>query len=171
MKHKDGKPGYLQDKGSRVVPMSIMFIVLCGFSFYLGGIFCSEKNRFATINAKNVANAVQSSKASVSSSLQVKSVAFPECSSNYQDYTPCTDPTVLKLWFCCTIETFGSERRCNCCVCSFVQKWKKYGVHRLTFMERHCPPVFERKECLIPPPDGYKPPIRWPKSRDECWYR
>ncbi|KAL9459508.1 hypothetical protein AB3S75_002830 [Citrus x aurantiifolia] len=37
-------------------------------------------------------------------------------------------------------------------------------------MERHCPPVFERKECLIPPPNGYKPPIKWPKSRDECWY-
>ncbi|GAY52699.1 hypothetical protein CUMW_143890 [Citrus unshiu] len=24
-------------------------------------------------------------------------------------------------------------------------------------MERHCPPVFERKECLIPPPDGNVP--------------
>ncbi|ONK71570.1 uncharacterized protein A4U43_C04F10050 [Asparagus officinalis] len=38
-------------------------------------------------------------------------------------------------------------------------------------MERHCPPMSERKECLVPPPDGYKPPIRWPKSRDKCWYR
>lgn len=54
---------------------------------------------------------------------------------------------------------------------SSVQRWKKYGTHRLTFMERHCPPVHERKECLVPPPDGYKPPIRWPKSKDECWYR
>lgn len=52
-----------------------------------------------------------------------------------------------------------------------VQKWKKYGTHRLTFMERHCPPVFDRKQCLVPPPDGYKPPIRWPKSKDTCWYR
>lgn len=55
--------------------------------------------------------------------------------------------------------------------CLLQQRWKKYGVHRLTFMERHCPPVFERKECLIPPPDGYKSPIKWPKSRDECRYR
>ncbi|XP_020083665.1 probable methyltransferase PMT21 isoform X2 [Ananas comosus] len=38
-------------------------------------------------------------------------------------------------------------------------------------MERHCPPMTEREECLVPPPDGYKPPIRWPKSRNECWYR
>ncbi|KAE9459231.1 hypothetical protein C3L33_08870, partial [Rhododendron williamsianum] len=52
-----------------------------------------------------------------------------------------------------------------------LQRWKKYGVHRLTFLERHCPPLFERKECLVPPPNGYKPPIKWPKSRDECWYR
>ncbi|KAL0371959.1 UNVERIFIED_CONTAM: putative methyltransferase PMT20 [Sesamum calycinum] len=25
--------------------------------------------------------------------------------------------------------------------------------------------MFEKKECLVPPPDGYKLPIRWPKSR------
>ncbi|XVF50940.1 hypothetical protein PTKIN_Ptkin04bG0144200 [Pterospermum kingtungense] len=50
-------------------------------------------------------------------------------------------------------------------------RWKKYGFQRLTFLECHCPPVFERKDYLVPPPDGHKPPIRWPKSRDKCWYR
>ncbi|KAG1359132.1 putative methyltransferase PMT21 [Cocos nucifera] len=74
---------------------------------------------------------------------QVKPVAFPECNSDYQDYTPCTDP----------------------------RRWRKYGNYRLTHMERHCPPIYERKECLVPPPDGYKQPIRWPKSKHECWYR
>uniref|UniRef100_A0A0E0LBK3 Methyltransferase n=1 Tax=Oryza punctata TaxID=4537 RepID=A0A0E0LBK3_ORYPU len=38
-------------------------------------------------------------------------------------------------------------------------------------MERHCPLSVERKECLVPPPQGYKAPIRWPKSKDHCWYR
>ncbi|KAK2662705.1 hypothetical protein Ddye_001279 [Dipteronia dyeriana] len=140
MKHKDGKPFSQHDKSSKIVPMTIMLVVLCGFSFYLGGIFCSEKNK---IKAMDVTKAVPSPKESTIAPLQIKSVSFPECSSEYQDYTPCTDP----------------------------RRWKKYGLHRLTFMERHCPPVFERKECLIPPPDGYKPPIRWPKSRNECWYR
>ncbi|KAG6791933.1 hypothetical protein POTOM_001068 [Populus tomentosa] len=140
MKHKDGKPVSHPDKKSRAVPMAIIFFVLCGFSFYLGGIFCSEKDK---IEAKDVAKVVSSPKESSITPLQIKSTAFPECSSDYQDYTPCTDP----------------------------KRWKKYGNHRLTFMERHCPPVFERKECLIPPPDGYKPPIKWPKSRDQCWYR
>lgn len=59
----------------------------------------------------------------------------------------------------------------NYCCVSCSQRWKKYGVHRLSFLERHCPPVYEKNECLIPPPDGYKPPIRWPKSREQCWYR
>ncbi|KAJ4829423.1 putative methyltransferase PMT21 [Turnera subulata] len=140
MKSKDGKPG--QHGKPRVVPMAITLVLLCGFSFYLGGIFCSEKEK-VEIETKDVSKAVSSPKEPSVAPLQVKSTAFPECSSDYQDYTPCTDP----------------------------RRWKKYGTHRLTFMERHCPPVFERKECLVPPPDGYKPPIKWPKSRDQCWYR
>ncbi|GMH06800.1 hypothetical protein Nepgr_008640 [Nepenthes gracilis] len=35
--------------------------------------------------------------------------------------------------------------------------------------ERHCPPPERRYNCLIPPPAGYKIPIRWPASRDEVW--
>lgn len=140
MKHKDGKPGPHGDRGSRAVPISIMFVVLCGFSFYLGGIFCSERNRFET---KIVAKDVQSPKESSVTPLQIKPIKFAECSSDYQDYTPCTDP----------------------------RRWKKYGLHRLTLMERHCPPISERKECLVPPPNGYKVPIKWPQSRNECWYR
>ncbi|CAL0330814.1 unnamed protein product [Lupinus luteus] len=139
MNHKDGKPITQPDK-KRIVPMAIIFVVLCGFSFYMGGIFCSEKSRFAFINSHK---SLESPKGSSAASLQVKSTSFPECSSDYQDYTPCTDP----------------------------RRWRKYSSYRLTLLERHCPPIFERKECLVPPPDGYKPPIRWPKSRDECWYR
>ncbi|XP_030535389.1 probable methyltransferase PMT21 [Rhodamnia argentea] len=142
-KDKDGKPWMQSDKKARVVPLTILLVMLCGFSFYLGGIFCSGKDRFESVDVKDVAKSVSDPEESMSSPLQIKSVSFPECSSDYQDYTPCTDP----------------------------RRWKKYGTHRLTFMERHCPPIFERKECLVPPPDGYKPPIRWPKSRDQCWYR
>ncbi|XP_052171181.1 probable methyltransferase PMT20 [Diospyros lotus] len=142
MKQKDGKPFSQPDKSSRAVPMTIMFVVLCGFSFYLGGIFCSERSAYVT---EVVTKAVESPKKTKvgSTHLEIKPVSFPECSVDYQDYTPCTDP----------------------------KRWKKYSVHRLSFLERHCPPIFERKECLVPPPNGYKVPITWPKSRDECWYR
>ncbi|KHN11837.1 Putative methyltransferase PMT20 [Glycine soja] len=138
MKHKDGKP-INQPNKNRTVTLAVTFIALCGFSFYLGGIFCSGKD---SVVVNNIQMALDSPKES-SGSLQVKPISFPECSLDYQDYTPCTDP----------------------------RRWRKYGMYRLTLLERHCPSVFERKECLVPPPDGYKPPIRWPKSRDECWYR
>uniref|UniRef100_A0A0A9HK57 Methyltransferase n=1 Tax=Arundo donax TaxID=35708 RepID=A0A0A9HK57_ARUDO len=35
--------------------------------------------------------------------------------------------------------------------------------------ERHCPPAPRRLNCRIPPPNGYRVPIRWPRSRDEVW--
>ncbi|KAI9108277.1 hypothetical protein K1719_020760 [Acacia pycnantha] len=52
----------------------------------------------------------------------------------------------------------------NIRICILALRWRKYGYYWLTLLERHCLPIFERKECLIPPPNGYKPPIRWPKS-------
>ncbi|KAI4372182.1 hypothetical protein MLD38_010448 [Melastoma candidum] len=130
MKYSKGaKPGKTLDKNSTIVSVVILFVFFCGFSFYLGTIFCSNNND----DEHGIAYRSDS----------LSSFEFPDCGPEYQDYTPCTDP----------------------------KRWMKYGRHRLTFMERHCPPVFERKECLVPPPDGYKPPIRWPKSKDECWYR
>lgn len=104
MKYKDGKQAPQGDKSLRLVPMSIMILVLCGCSFYLGGIFCSEKSRFDT---KNVASDVQSPKVSVVTPLQDKRVQFPECSSDYQDYTPCTDPRVLLISMYLCYRLFG----------------------------------------------------------------
>ncbi|MED6148029.1 putative methyltransferase PMT21 [Stylosanthes scabra] len=56
----------------------------------------------------------------------MKSMNLPECGVDYQDYTPCTDPRMEKV----------------------------YGSYRLTLLECHCPPTFERKECLVPPPES-----------------
>ncbi|XP_048618923.1 probable methyltransferase PMT21 isoform X2 [Brassica napus] len=138
MKDNDDKYEKAERGSTKILPKTALLILLCGLSFYLGGLYCG-KNK---LQVNDVAKA-GSSLDVVDNSPQVKSVSFPECSSDYQDYTPCTDP----------------------------RKWKKYGTHRLTFMERHCPPVFDRKQCLVPPPNGYKSPIRWPKSKNECWYR
>lgn len=94
MKFKDdNKTGRQSEKSSRVVPIGIMFVVLCGLSFYLGGIFCSEKNR---ISGEQVSKPVESKEVepTVSGAVQVKSVSFPECGAELQDYTPCTDPKV-----------------------------------------------------------------------------
>uniref|UniRef100_A0A7N0UFU8 Uncharacterized protein n=1 Tax=Kalanchoe fedtschenkoi TaxID=63787 RepID=A0A7N0UFU8_KALFE len=34
--------------------------------------------------------------------------------------------------------------------------------------ERHCPE--EPPTCLVPLPEGYKPSVEWPKSREKIWY-
>ncbi|KAF0894589.1 hypothetical protein E2562_001889 [Oryza meyeriana var. granulata] len=34
--------------------------------------------------------------------------------------------------------------------------------------ERHCPG--EQPTCLVPAPEEYREPIRWPRSRDKIWY-
>lgn len=36
-------------------------------------------------------------------------------------------------------------------------------------LEPHCPPLNKRLFCLIPPPDDYKVPVKWPFSRDYVW--
>ncbi|KAG0472556.1 hypothetical protein HPP92_014413 [Vanilla planifolia] len=122
MKNKDAKPGSSPDKTSRAVPMILMFILLGGLSFYLGGIFCSERNMLL---AKVSITKTLTQKENVAAPL-LQSIRFPDCGIDYQDYTPCTDP----------------------------RRWRRYGNFRLSFMERHCPPINEREECLVPPPAG-----------------
>ncbi|XP_048493626.1 probable methyltransferase PMT3 [Beta vulgaris subsp. vulgaris] len=45
----------------------------------------------------------------------------------------------------------------------------KLDLTLMEHYERHCPPPEKRYNCLIPPPRGYKVPIKWPRSRDEVW--
>lgn len=99
MKHKDGKPFSHPDKSSRVVPMAILLVLLCGFSFYLGGIFCSEKDGYVSKDIAEDAES-QSEINAGSGHIQIKPISFPECSSDYQDYTPCTDPKVFSDGYC-----------------------------------------------------------------------
>ncbi|GAB4830541.1 hypothetical protein Ancab_020305 [Ancistrocladus abbreviatus] len=45
----------------------------------------------------------------------------------------------------------------------------KLDLTLMEHYERHCPPPERRYNCLIPPPKGYKIPVKWPRSRDEVW--
>jgi len=127
------------ERASMLIPLILMSISLCAVSFYLGGLFFSEKEKLMLLENGTSHPSLKADCAVA----EVKPVAFNECSIEYQDYTPCTDP----------------------------KRWKIYDHHRFAFLERHCPSPSKRVECLIPPPEGYKIPIRWPRSRDECWYR
>ncbi|XP_021767321.1 probable methyltransferase PMT16 [Chenopodium quinoa] len=68
---------------------------------------------------------------------------FPPCNPNLSEYTPCHD----------------------------VDRSLQFPRERLVYRERHCP--LEESEflrCLIPAPNGYTTPFRWPESRDMVWY-
>jgi hypothetical protein len=92
MKHKDGKP-INQPNKNRSLTAAITIILLCGLSFYLGGVFKSGNS--GGVDVINTIQKTLDSPKQSSGSFQIRPFNFPECSSDYQDYTPCTDPKVL----------------------------------------------------------------------------
>ncbi|PON62649.1 putative methyltransferase PMT [Parasponia andersonii] len=71
--------------------------------------------------------------------------SFPVCDDRHSELIPCLDRNLI------------------------YQIRLKLDLSVMEHYERHCPLPERRYNCLIPPPPGYKIPIKWPKSRDEVW--
>ncbi|KAG1353946.1 putative methyltransferase PMT8 [Cocos nucifera] len=71
--------------------------------------------------------------------------SFPVCDNRHSELIPCLDRNLI------------------------YQTRLKLDLNLMEHYERHCPQPERRYNCLIPPPPGYKIPIKWPKSRDEVW--
>ncbi|KAL6960518.1 uridine,cytidine kinase [Sarracenia purpurea var. burkii] len=71
--------------------------------------------------------------------------SIPICDARYSELIPCLDRNLL------------------------YQFKLKLNLTLMEHYERHCPSPERRYNCLIPPPTGYKIPIKWPASRDEVW--
>ncbi|CAM9000561.1 unnamed protein product [Rhodiola kirilowii] len=71
--------------------------------------------------------------------------SYPVCDDRYSELIPCLNRDLI------------------------YQLRLKLDLSLMEHYERHCPPPERRFNCLIPPPPGYKVPIKWPKSRDEVW--
>lgn len=71
--------------------------------------------------------------------------SFPVCDDRHMELIPCLDRNLI------------------------YQTRLKLDLSLMEHYERHCPQPERRFNCLIPPPPGYKVPIKWPKSRDEVW--
>ncbi|KAL6522759.1 hypothetical protein OROHE_016606 [Orobanche hederae] len=71
--------------------------------------------------------------------------SFPVCDDRHSELIPCLDRNLI------------------------YQMRLKLDLSLMEHYERHCPPPERRFNCLIPPPAGYKIPVKWPKSRDEVW--
>ncbi|KAJ6794935.1 putative methyltransferase PMT9 isoform X1 [Iris pallida] len=71
--------------------------------------------------------------------------SIPVCDARLSELIPCLDRHLL------------------------YQRKLKLNLSLMEHYERHCPSPDRRYNCLIPPPPGYKIPVRWPASRDEVW--
>ncbi|KAK6929765.1 putative S-adenosyl-L-methionine-dependent methyltransferase [Dillenia turbinata] len=71
--------------------------------------------------------------------------SFPVCDDRLSELIPCLDRNLI------------------------YQMRLKLDLSLMEHYERHCPNPERRYNCLIPPPPGYKIPIKWPASRDEVW--
>ncbi|GLT43820.1 hypothetical protein SLA2020_177500 [Shorea laevis] len=78
------------------------------------------------------------------SRFKFKTMKFGLCDESMREYIPCMDN---------------------------VQAIKRLkSIDRGQSFERHCPEVGKGLNCLVPAPKGYRPPIPWPRSRDEVWF-
>ncbi|KAL0918434.1 hypothetical protein M5K25_010443 [Dendrobium thyrsiflorum] len=71
--------------------------------------------------------------------------SFPVCDDRHMELIPCLDRNLI------------------------YQTRLKLDLSLMEHYERHCPQPERRFNCLIPPPRGYKIPIKWPTSRDKVW--
>ncbi|XP_057982642.1 probable methyltransferase PMT7 isoform X2 [Malania oleifera] len=52
---------------------------------------------------------------------------------------------------------------------SYIKDLPNLDFSKREELEGHCPPPEKRLFCLVPPPEDYKIPIKWPTSRDYVW--
>ncbi|KAL6838235.1 hypothetical protein ACP4OV_031951 [Aristida adscensionis] len=86
----------------------------------------------------------------VSLTYRATPVSVPEngvnvCPLEYNEYVPCHDA-------------------------AYISSLKNLDRTRHEDLESICPPREKRLFCLVPPPNDYKIPIRWPISRDYVWH-
>ncbi|KAJ9548167.1 hypothetical protein OSB04_020710 [Centaurea solstitialis] len=77
--------------------------------------------------------------------LMIPQTGMNICPIEFNEYIPCHDPSYIHE----LLPNLDHSKRED--------------------LERHCPPLERRLFCLIPPPNDYKIPVRWPTSRDYVW--
>ncbi|KAF3442488.1 hypothetical protein FNV43_RR16404 [Rhamnella rubrinervis] len=134
--------------------MIMVALVLMAGSFYAGTLFGNQAPIYVSQRTSNF-----SSSSSVGSSSFTNNVALtyrrtplliPEtgldvCPLTFNEYIPCHNVSYVKTLL------------------------PNLDLSRREDLERHCPPLEKRLFCLVPPPEDYKIPIRWPTSRDYVW--
>lgn len=133
---------------SRTLVIGIFALVI--ISFYAGSLF-GERRLVYTQEGSGTTETIHSSlpnrvfASTRSPSIQISETGMNVCPLQYAEHIPCHDKSFTKRLL------------------------KNLNLQRKENLERHCPPLEKRLFCLVPPPEGYKLPIRWPRSRDYVW--
>lgn len=135
--------------------MIMVALLLMVGSFYTGTLF---GNNNASIYVSQLSSSSNSSSShgiytftnKVALAYRQTPIVIPEsgmnvCPLKFNEYIPCHDVAYVKTLF------------------------PSLDLSRREELERHCPPLEKRLFCLVPPPEDYKLPIKWPTSRDYVW--
>ncbi|KAJ6380840.1 hypothetical protein OIU77_029690 [Salix suchowensis] len=135
--------------------MIMVALLLMVGSFYTGTLF---GNNNASIYVSQLSSSSNSSSShgiytftnKVALAYRQTPILIPEsgmnvCPLKFNEYIPCHDVAYVKTLY------------------------QSLDLSRREELERHCPPLEKRLFCLVPPPEDYKLPIKWPTSRDYVW--
>ncbi|KAK1438580.1 hypothetical protein QVD17_04389 [Tagetes erecta] len=139
--------GSRKKQATRILAVSGLCILFYVLGAWQSSITPTIQTEFTNnVESEKTSNEVTNSSSSSSSSppsLDYEdSHEFPPCNMSYSEYTPCQD----------------------------TNRGNKFDREMYKYRERHCPTKEEQLYCLIPAPPNYKPPFKWPKSRDYAWF-
>ncbi|KAM7500081.1 hypothetical protein LguiA_024495 [Lonicera macranthoides] len=150
--------GYLWSSSafdSKSGQMILVILLVMVASFYTGTLFGRDASVYVSQQFASNSSSLLSpgtpkftNKVSLSyrkTPLMIPVTGMNVCPLRFNEYIPCHDPIYIK------------------------ELMPQLDLARREELERHCPPVERRLFCLVPPPDDYKIPIRWPTSRDYVW--
>ncbi|XP_071686514.1 probable methyltransferase PMT6 [Rutidosis leptorrhynchoides] len=151
IQHKMGKFSWSTSAFNSKSGQTILLVLLViTASFYTGTFFGQNSNSLSisSSSSQSLGRPIFTNKVTLTyrnSPLIIPESGLNICPIEYNEYIPCHDPKYIKE----ISPNLDHSRRED--------------------LERHCPPLEKRLFCLIPPPQDYKIPIRWPTSRDYVW--
>lgn len=131
--------------------MIMVALLIMAGSFYLGTFFGNNSSIYVSELPSNSSSSPGSYtfRNKVAITYTEKQLLIPEdgmyiCPLQFNEYIPCHNV-------------------------SYIKDLPNLDLSRREELERHCPSTDKRLFCLVPPPEDYKIPIRWPTSRDYVW--
>ncbi|KAL1193952.1 putative methyltransferase PMT6 [Cardamine amara subsp. amara] len=143
--------GYIFGAARSGQAIMVALVLMVG-SFYAGSLFGNNQPIYVSQPSSNSSSQAALYKFANKIELTYRRLplVIPEtgmnvCPLKFNEYIPCHNHTYVKLLL------------------------PSLNLSRREELERHCPPLEQRLFCLVPPPNDYKIPIKWPTSRDYVW--